>query len=119
MKLRVESGWDEVTIIRASCNTCGEVKLTVDDLTIRTCVGREGGEYRWRCQCGIVVKQAEQNVIFLLRSTGVKEETWELPLELIEHPTDGVLTEDAIIEFEQALADDSIYDRIADKNYNQ
>jgi hypothetical protein len=106
------------TRIRATCPVCGDIQLSVEDLTIRTCVGREGGEYRWKCRCGIVVKQADQSIINLLRSSGTKEEVWELPLELIEHPVDGILTEDAIIDLELAFNDGSFYDKIA-KKYHQ
>lgn len=101
--------------IRVTCGTCGDISLTSKDLTIRTCVGQMGGEYRWMCKCGIVVKQADQNIIDLLRKSGIKEEVWELPLELIEHPTSGVLKEDDIIEFELAIKDGSFWDRISKK----
>lgn len=106
-----------MTIIRATCPTCGDVKVNSDEVTIRTCIGRSGGEYRWRCKCGIVVKQAEQNIIELLRQSDVKEEIWELPLELIEHPEDGILSEDSIIDLELAFKDGSAYERITNKNY--
>lgn len=74
-----------------------------------------GGQYRWKCKCGIVVKQANQDIIELLRDSNVKEEVWELPLELMERPMDGVLTEDAIIDLNLAFEDGSIYEKITKK----
>ncbi len=105
-----------MTIIRATCNTCGDVRLSAEEVTIRTCVGRPGGEYRWHCKCGIVVKQAEENIIDILRATNIKEEVWELPLELIENPMDGTLSEDDIIDLELAFEDGSAYEKITKRS---
>lgn len=104
-----------MTVIKATCSTCGDVRLNADEVTIRTCVGRPGGEYRWHCKCGIVVKHAEQNIIDILRSSGLKEEVWELPLELIEHPIDGNLCEDDLIDLVLAFEDGSAYEKITKK----
>lgn len=107
-----------MTVIKATCPYgCGDVRLNSSQLTIRTCIGREGGEYRWKCECGIVVKQAEQSIIDILRTSGIKEEVWELPLEIIERPKDGNLCEDDIIDLELAFKDGSAYEKIV-KKYN-
>lgn len=108
-----------MTVIRATCPTCGDVRLNADQVTIRTTKGIPGGEYRWHCECGIVVKHAEQNIIDVLRSSNIKEEVTELPLEMMERPLHGVLTEDAIIDLELAFQDGSIFDRITNKNYKK
>lgn len=105
-----------MTVIKATCPTCGDVRLNSSQVTIRTCVGRQGGEYRWKCECGIVVKQAEQAIIEVLRSSGVKEEVWELPLEFMERPISGTLAEDDLIDFELAFKDGSVYDKIVKKS---
>lgn len=106
-----------MTVIRATCPTCGDVRLSAEQVTIRTCVGKPGGEYRWHCKCGIVVKWAEESIINILRGSDIKEEVWELPLELIEHPADGILNEDSIIDLELAFKDGSAFDRITNKHY--
>lgn len=105
--------------IRVTCPSCGDLKLLVEDVIIRTCVGREGGEYRWKCGCGIVVRRAEQSIITLLRDVKVKEEVWELPLELLEHPLEGTLNEDDIIDLELAKArgDLVLYNKITHKYF--
>lgn len=104
-----------MTVIRATCPTCGDIRLSADDVTIRTCVGYPGGEYRWKCKCGIVVKWADENIINVLRSSMVKEEVWELPLEIMERPMDGTLAEDDLIDLELAFKDGSVYDKIVNK----
>lgn len=104
-----------MTVIKASCPVCGDVRLNADEVTIRTCVGKSGGEYRWKCKCGIVVKHAEQPIIDILRASGLKEEIWELPLELIEHPVDGSLSEDDLIDLVLAFEDGSAYEKITKK----
>lgn len=105
-----------ITVIKASCPFgCGDVRLSIEEVTIRICLGTPGGEYRWHCKCGIVVKPADQHIVDVLRSSGVNEEVWELPLELIERPVGGNLTEDAIIDLELAFQDGSVFDKIVRK----
>lgn len=104
-----------MTIIRATCPTCGDVRLAASQVTIRTCVGRSGGEYRWKCACGIVVKWAEEHIIEILRSSHIKEEIWELPLEMMERPVDGTLSEDDLIDLELAFANGTFFDQITKK----
>ncbi len=106
-----------MTIIRATCPTCGDVRLSAGEVTIRTCLGQSGGEYRWYCKCGIVVKQADENIITILRNSNVREEVWELPLELIERPMDGTLSEDDLIDLELAFADGTAFDKITKKHH--
>ncbi len=104
-----------MTIIRATCPTCGDVRLSAEEVTIRTCIGRPGGEYRWKCKCGIVVKWADEHIIEILRSSNIREEVWELPLELMEHPVDGSLSEDDLIDLELAFSDGTAFDKITKK----
>lgn len=104
------------TTIRATCDACGDVKFGADRFTIRTRQGVAGGQYRFLCSCGkIVVKDASEPIIQLLRDAYVKEEIWELPLELIEHPQDGTLAEDDLIDLALAFEDGSAFDKITKK----
>ncbi len=101
-----------MTLIRVTCPSCGDLRLRSAEVTIRTLLGKPGGEYRWNCKCGIVVKTAPEHIISLLRASGVEEEVWELPLELMEHPVDGMLSEDDLIDLELAYKEGTIYERI-------
>lgn len=105
-----------MTIIRATCGTCGDVRLSAEEVTIRTCKGRPGGEYRWKCKCGIVVKQADEHIMEILRSSNIKEEFWELPLELIEHPVDGTLCEDDLIDLALAFENNTFFEQLTKKH---
>ena len=105
-----------MTIIRATCPSCGDVRLSADQVTVRTCVGREGGEYRWNCKCGIVVKWADEHIISILRGSGIKEEVWELPLEMMERPVDGTLSEDDLIDLELSFANGTFFDQLLKKH---
>lgn len=101
--------------IRVTCYVCGDIKVPIENVVIRTCVGCAGGEYRWKCGCGIAIRRADQFIIDILRSNDVKEEVWELPLELLEHPLEGTLDADSIIDFELACADNTLYSKITSK----
>ena len=104
------------TVIRATCPDCGDVKFGAENFTIRTRQGVEGGQYRFFCSCGkIVLKDASEVIIQLLRDANVKEEIWQLPLELLERPTDGTLAEDDVIELGLAFEDGSAFEKITKK----
>lgn len=105
-----------MTVIKASCDRCGDVRLDASEVTIRTCVGKLGGEYRWMCKCGIVVKHAEESIMNILRAANIKEEFWELPLELIEHPLDGNLSEDDLIDLNLSLENGTFIEKLLKKD---
>ena len=101
------------TSIRATCPDCGDIKFGAERFTIRTRRGVDGGQYRFLCSCGkIVLKDASEPIIQLLRDAYVKEEVWELPLELIERPTDGTLAEDDLIDLALSFEDGTTFDKI-------
>ncbi|MCH7789692.1 MAG: hypothetical protein IH940_09640 [Acidobacteria bacterium] len=96
--------------IRASCPTCGDVELTTSDVKVRVCTDDDSGNYSFRCaHCALtVVKPAEAQTIDLLVASGVKMETWSMPLELGERPTGlGPITHDDLLDFHTLLEDDA------------
>lgn len=96
------------TIVRATCPTCGDVELTVDQLAAIVCATTNEGSYAFQCpECGLaVVKQAESHVVELLASAGVRLSVFELPAEL-EEPHDGAaLTHDDLLAFHDRLQRD-------------
>jgi hypothetical protein len=94
--------------IRASCPDCGDVELTTGDMTVRVCAEDNRGSYTFRCpDCRMTVsKTAEQRIIDLLVSSGVRTEVWRLPLELLERPVGEPLTHDDLLSFHELLQDD-------------
>lgn len=103
--------------VRATCNLCGDISLTIDDVTLRVLVGQEGApyghQYRFRCSLcgGINVKGTSLYVVNLLLSAGVKRETWQLPLEMLERPKDDApgLSLDDVIDLHLELEDEEAW----------
>lgn len=97
-----------MSVIRASCPDCGDVELQSRDVTVRVCTGDGQGSYAFRCPgCTMnVAKAAEQRIVDLLVSSGVKLETWDLPLELWEHPVGEPFTHDDLLSFHELLDGD-------------
>ena len=75
-----------VATIRASCPSCGDVELTSRDVTVQVCATNNQGSYAFRCpDCRFAVsKLAEQRIVDLLVSSGVRLSVWNLPAELDE-----------------------------------
>jgi predicted RNA-binding Zn-ribbon protein involved in translation (DUF1610 family) len=96
------------TIVRATCPTCGDVELTVDQLTAIVCATNNEGSYAFQCpECGMaVVKEAEAHVVELLASAGVRLSVFELPAELEEPHLGQPLTHDDLLAFHDRLQGD-------------
>jgi hypothetical protein len=94
------------TLIRATCNDCGDVELGTRDLVVRLCEDTESGTYVFRCpECTRpVVRDADRPTIDLLVSSGVRLELWSLPSELIEpRPLGPPLSHDDLLDFHELL----------------
>ena len=74
-----------MTTIRASCPSCGDVDLTVEDVSVHVCADDRRGSYSFRCpECHMAVsKPAEPNVVDILVSSGVRMAVWQLPAEYL------------------------------------
>src|SRR5207247_107084 len=94
-----------VTTIRASCPSCGDVELTVEDVTVRVCAADDQGSYLFRCPlCRLTVtKEAEGRIVDLLVSAGVELQIWQLPAELFEARAGSALTWDDLLDFHDLL----------------
>lgn len=106
-----------MTTIRASCPTCGDVELTIPDVTVRVCAADNSGSYTFRCPgCrGAVAKDAEPRIVDLLVSSGVRLEVWQLPAELFEPRTGDAIDHDDLLDFHALLEDPSWFDRLLDE----
>jgi hypothetical protein len=95
------------TLIRATCNDCGDVELGTRDLVVRLCEDTESGTYVFRCpECTRpVVRDADRPTIDLLVSSGVRLELWTLPSELVEpRPLGPPLSHDDLLDFHELLS---------------
>ena len=74
------------TRIRATCPACGEVELRGPDVALKVCTQPERSFYSFTCPACVQVisKPADERVIRLLASGGVKPDFWEPPAELLE-----------------------------------
>ncbi|MEX2292487.1 MAG: hypothetical protein WD691_01765 [Acidimicrobiales bacterium] len=96
------------TVIKASCQECGDVELTVGELSVRVCETATQSSYVFRCPtCQMTVsKPAEQRIIDLLVASGVELVEWRLPAELFEVRDGQPITHDDLIDFHALLQSD-------------
>lgn len=106
---------DVVTTIRASCPTCGDVELTVADVSVHVCAQDNRGSYAFQCpECRVAVsKEAEPRIVDLLVSSGVRLKVWHLPAELAEARSGEAISHDDILDFHELLGDDGWFDRLS------
>jgi hypothetical protein len=105
-----QEGGEAMATIRASCEQCGDVELTTDDVQVRVCTLDNQGTYSFRCpDCAMtVVKPAETRTVDLLVASGVAYSTWSPPLELTEPRGSGpAITHDDLLDFHHQLEDDT------------
>ena len=100
-------GDPDVTTIKASCPTCGEVELTPADVSLMVCSHAPLSYYAFDCgTCQTEVrKPADDHVVSLLVSGGVPATVWELPAEALEVKVGPQLTYDDLLDFALHLGD--------------
>lgn len=94
------------TLIRATCEDCGDVELGTRDLVVRLCEDTAFGSYVFRCPVceSPVVHDADRPTIDLLVSSGCRLEVWNTPAELAEpRPGGEPFTHDDLIDFHDVL----------------
>jgi predicted RNA-binding Zn-ribbon protein involved in translation (DUF1610 family) len=99
-----------VTTIKASCPECGEVELTSSDITLRVASHAPLSYYQFTCpSCDEAVrKPADDHIISLLMSGGVRAEVWEVPAEALEPKAGPELTYDDLLDFVISLNRDDM-----------
>ena len=90
-----------MTTINASCPDCGEVQLASRDITLRVCSHAPLSYYRFICPgCrNEVRKPADEYIVSLLMSGGVRAQTWEVPAEALEVKAGAALCYDDLLDF--------------------
>ena len=90
-----------MTTIKASCPGCGEVELTAKDIALRVCNHAPLSYYAFTCpKCRDEVrKPADDHIISLLMSGGVRAQVWEVPAEALEPKPGPQLTYDDLLDF--------------------
>ncbi len=102
------------TVIKASCQECGDVELGVSDVQVRVCADDDRGSYVFRCPaCRMsVVKPAEARIVDLLVASGVRIVHWQLPAELFELHGGKPIVHDDLIDFHRLLQTDGWFDTL-------
>ncbi|HET9060654.1 MAG TPA: hypothetical protein VFN61_12090 [Acidimicrobiales bacterium] len=100
--------------VRASCPTCGDVELTTREVQVQVCSATDEGTYSFLCpNCRLIVnKPAEQRVVELLVSAGVKVVNWDLPAELSEPKCGPSITYDDLLAFHFELESDNWFEHV-------
>jgi len=104
----------QVTTIKATCPSCGEVELTPDDIELRVCTHAPASYYVFGCPtcANDVQKPADDRVIQLLISGGVKAVVWELPGEVLEQRAGPAFTHDDILDFHLLLEQPNWFEQL-------
>lgn len=102
------------TVIKASCQECGDVELGVNELRVRVCTADTQSSYVFRCPtCQMSVsKPAEQRIVDLLVASGVELVEWRLPAELFEQHDGEAITHDDLIDFHRVLQTDDWFETV-------
>lgn len=95
-----------VTTIKATCPDCGDIELAPDDIRVELAPTAGWSAYIFTCpQCAVDVrKDADDEVVGLLRSAGVQIDEVLVPLEALELHDGPPLDLDDLIDFGQRLA---------------
>jgi hypothetical protein len=90
-----------MTIIKATCPTCGDVELARDQVQLVVHPVRERSFYGFTCgTCGTDVrKPAGEEVVRLLTLGGVVAERVKIPAEALEEREGPALTADDVLDF--------------------
>jgi hypothetical protein len=92
-------------IVRATCPTCGDIELTVDEVQVQVCVTTAQSTYSFLCPaCAYLVnKEANDSVVESLTSAGSRLLAWTMPAELEEPKRGPRINHDDLLEFHLAL----------------
>jgi hypothetical protein len=99
-----------MTTIKASCPSCGEVELTSADIRLRVCNHAPLSYYGFTCpSCrDDVRKPADDHIVSLLMSGGVRAQVWEVPAEALEPKAGPALSYDDLLDFVLQLGSDDM-----------
>lgn len=103
------------TIVKTTCEHCGDVELDPSQLELRICSVQDRSVYAFECpSCNVsVIKPAaDPRVITLLRSVGVPCVDWVIPAEALEPREGAPISNDDILDLMLALEDPSWMDRL-------
>lgn len=95
----------DMTTIKASCPVCGDVELTPAQVRLVVCTRPEWSYYAFTCTAcqDEIRKPADEHVVALLVSGGVRAEQWTIPAEAMEVHQGASISYDDVLDFALAL----------------
>ena len=99
-----------MTIIKATCPVCGDVQLNRDQVRLVLHPVRDRSFYSFTCNvCDDEVrKPADDHIVSLLMSGGVRAQVWEVPAEALEPKPGPALGYDDLLDFVLQLGRDDM-----------
>jgi hypothetical protein len=96
-----------MTLIKASCPSCGEVELAPADVALMVCSHAPLSYYAFTCAgCTQEIrKPADDHVVSLLVSGGVPAQVWDVPAEALETHEGPALSYDDLLDFALGLGE--------------
>ena len=107
-----------MALIRASCNTCGNVELRSKQVTVRICNDTDDASYYFRCPiCQLVeikvIDERDKHIIDILITNGCKPQFWDIPSELWEPTPEGPpIDHDDLLDFHELLMSPGWYETL-------
>jgi hypothetical protein len=95
------------TQIKATCPDCGEVNLTPEDVQLMVCTVQTLSYYAFDCGGCVrqVRKPADDRIVTLLKSGGVRVQRWRIPAEALEEKNGPAVGYDDVLDFALAVGD--------------
>jgi hypothetical protein len=90
-----------MTTIKASCPVCGDVSLAPNEVRLVVCSNEAWSYYAFTCsECTDEVrKAADEEIIALLISGGVRAQDWHIPAEALEPHAGEPISYDELLDF--------------------
>ena len=106
-----------MTTIKATCPVCGEVALTADDVVLRIGPTSSSNSYGFSCpRCtDFVTKPADERVVRLLLSGGVKPSPSDIPAEVWEYRHGPAINHDDLLAFHELLKLDDWFEALLER----
>jgi hypothetical protein len=105
-----------VAVVRATCDECGDIQLTAEDVAVRLCLDDQRASYVFQCpECGApVARPLESRLVEVLASSGSPVSLWHLPAELTEPHDGAAFTHDDLLDFHELLGSDDWFEALTD-----
>jgi hypothetical protein len=103
------------TIVKTTCERCGDIELTPSELELRICSTPDRSVYAFTCpSCAtsVIKPAADPRIITLLRSVGVQSVGWVIPAEFDEPREGPAITSDDLIDLMLLLDEPDWFDRL-------